>query len=80
MQVALGFSFFFNTQDEQSFALTFGGIAGKVKDLDGYKDGDFFKGTGPLPTKLVTKVNWFGAITFNFTSLLGSGLPGAPNN
>ena len=80
MQVALGFSFFFDTQDEQSFALTFGGIAGKVKDLDGYKDGDFFKGTEPLPTKLVTKVNVFGAITFNFTSLFGSGLPGAPNN
>ena len=80
MQVALGFSFFFDTQDEQSFALTFGGIAGKVKDLDGYKDGDFFKGAGPLPTKLVTRVNGFGAITFNFTSLLGSGLPGAPNN
>ena len=80
MQVALGFSFFFNTQDEQSFALTFGGIAGKVKDLDGYAEGDFFKGTEPLPTKLVTRVNWFGAITFNFTSLLGSGLPGAPNN
>ena len=80
MQVALGFSFFFNTQDEQSFALTFGGIAGKVKDLDGYAEGDFFKGTGSLPTKLVTRVNWFGAITFNFTSLLGSGLLGAPNN
>ena len=80
MQVALGFSFFFNTQDEQSFALTLGGIAGKVKDLDGYAEGDFFKGTEPLPTKLVTRVNWFGAITFNFTSLLGSGLPGAPNN
>ena len=80
MQVALGFSFFFNTQDEQSFALTFGGIAGKVKDLDGYEKGGFFKGAGPLPTKLVTRVNWFGAITFNFTSLLGSGLPGAPNN
>lgn len=80
MQVALGFSFFFNTQDEQSFALTLGGIAGKVKDLDGYEEGGFFKGAGPLPTKLVTRVNWFGAITFNFTSLLGSGLPGAPNN
>ena len=80
MQVALGFSFFFNTQDEQAFALTFGGIAGQVKDLDGYEEGGFFKGAGPLPTKLVTKVNVFGAITFNFTSLLGSGLPGAPNN
>lgn len=80
MQVALGFSFFFDTQDEQSFALTFGGIAGKVKDLDGYEEGGFFKGAGPLPTKLVTKVNVFGAITFNFTSLLGSGLPGVPNN
>ena len=76
MQVALGFSFFFNTQDEQSFALTLGGIAGKVKDLDGYAEGDFFKGAGPLPTKLVTRVNWFGAITFNFTSLLGSGQTG----
>ena len=80
MQVALGFSFLFNTQDEQSFALTFGGIAGKVKDLDGYEEGGFFKGAGTLPTKLVTRVSWFGAITFNFTSLLGSGLPGAPNN
>ena len=79
MQVALGLSFFFNTQDEQSFALTFGGIAGKVKDLDGYAEGDFFKGTGSLPTKLVTRVNWFGAITFNFTSLLGSGQTGTPN-
>ena len=80
MQVALGLSFFFNTQDEQSFALTFGGIAGKVKDLDGYAEGDFFKGTGSLPTKLVTRVNWFGAITFNFTSLLGSGQTGNSTN
>lgn len=79
LQVSLGLSVLFNTHDEQAFALTFGWLTGRVKDLDGYVGGDFFKGAGPLPTKLVTKISWFGAITFNFDSLFGSGQTGTPN-
>ena len=76
LQVSLGLSVLFNTHDEQAFALTFGWLTGRVKDLDGYVGGNFFKGAGPLPTKLVTKISWFGAITFNFDSLFGSGQTG----
>lgn len=81
-QVSLGLSFLFNRHDGQALALTFGGITGRVKDLDGYVEGDFFKGAGPLPTKLVTKISWFGALTYNFKfdSILGPGQSGNSTN
>ena len=69
-QIALGISFLCHIDEQRLLAFTFGGISGKVKILDGYKDGDMFSGD-TLPTKMVNKVGWFGTITYNFNSLFG---------
>jgi len=68
-QIALGGSILFNASEEQLFALTFGGILGKVQILDGYEKNDKIT-ENTLPTKMVNRPSWFSAITFNFDSLL----------
>ena len=69
-QVALGPSLLMNADEERLFALTFGGIFGRVETLEGYAKGDKFIGE-TLPTKTVNRISWFGAITLKFDSLIG---------
>ena len=69
-QIALGPSLLINADEQKLFALTFGRILGRVKILNGYAEGDKFIGE-TLPTKTVNRFSWFGAITFNFDSLIG---------
>ena len=68
-QIALGGSILFNASEGQLFALTFGGILGKVQILDGYEKNDKIT-ENTLPTKIVNRPSWFSAITYNFDSLL----------
>ena len=76
LQMALGGSFLFHTTQEEMFALTFGGILGKVRRLDGYSVGDKFTAEGEPPTKLVYKHGWFGGLTY---TIKFSELPGLRN-
>lgn len=60
-QVALGLSGFWHINQESLFALTVGGILGKV-------DGRDAQGGETPTTEMVNDISWFGAITFNFDS------------
>ena len=70
LQIALGPSLLINADEQKLFALTFGGILGRVGTLDGYAEEDKFVGE-TLPTKTVNRISWFAAITLNFDSLIG---------